>query len=70
MAKNVTIIPGSGSFEFTDGGNSVEMEMDGGTLTTKAGGTTLMSMTGSTINIDNSAEFLIPTVSGTPASAP
>ena len=70
MAKNVKIIPGSGSFLFTDGDTNIEMEMNGGTLTTKAGDTTLMEMTGSTINIDNNAELIIPIVSGTPASAP
>jgi hypothetical protein len=70
MAKSVKIIPGSGSFEFTDGANSVEMEMNNGTLTTKAGGNTIMTMTGSTINIDNSAELLIPVVTSNPSDAP
>ena len=74
MAKNVKIIPNSGSLGgglyFTDGSNSIEMQIDGGTLTTSAGPTSLMTLTGSTINIDNNAELIIPVVASNPASAP
>jgi len=74
MAKNVKIVPDSGSLGgglyFTDGSNSIEMQISGDTLTTSAGGTSLMTMSGSTINIDNSAELIIPVVSSTPSSAP
>jgi hypothetical protein len=73
MAKNVQIVPLSGSLDFqpvlNEGG--IKLSYDNGVLTTATGSTTLMTVdsTNSVVSIDNNANLKIPVKSSNPAGA-
>ena len=69
MAKNVQIIPDSGSLDFQNNDiTQISMEIDTSTgkLITKAGSTTLLEISDGLINVGNSAKLVLPVVAGTP----
>ena len=72
MAKNVQIVPSSGSLDFKDNDVSkIKMELDAtnSKLVTSAGATTLLEVSDGLVNVGNSAKLVLPVVAGTPPGA-
>lgn len=62
MAKNIQIVPSSGSLAFQDSeqSNDIIFERDGTDLLTKVGSSTVMTMDDSTVNFSNDINLIIP----------
>ena len=69
MAKNVQIVPVSGSLNFQDPATGKEVKFDfasAGQLTIKSGSVNIVTIDSSSFDVADNASFILPVVAGNP----